>query len=275
MTQVESELSKHGVDVSRPIELIADTIGYIIPGGKRAVTIWHALMPQAANLGVWPLICGTPDELEHFADNNEHWAGQTAGELLARVPGFPPPTSKKSPGEQLEETRRLMKERGIEMPSFLEDVFAAAAKEENHSHYKPDFSTWPASPERAEHRIVTAYGLGESEPKECLLALVPSSNPSDAPAHLRFGDWNDCPPPEIHVAYLRHWFERYGAVPIGIMHDVIELFVPRPPSTPEEAWDLACEQESYCSDIVTQGTQTVECLAMELWHSPYWFFWWD
>jgi hypothetical protein len=111
--------------------------------------------------------------------------------------------------------------------------------------------------------------------KQCLIALLPTVQPAEAPAYLRFGGFNACPPSEVHVAFHRDWGRRYGAVPACVTHDIIECVVARPPQTPDEARVLAAEQFAYCDDIVSQGTQTVERLAVELWGSPTWYFWWD
>jgi hypothetical protein len=79
----------------------------------------------------------------------------------------------------------------------------------------------------------------------------------------------------MHSAFFRDWQKRFGAVPIAMTHDVLEMHVSRPPQTPREAWDLALEQYAYCADIVDQGTRSVDALAQGLWRSPYWYFWWD
>ena len=97
----------------------------------------------------------------------------------------------------------------------------------------------------------------------------------NAPAYLRFGGFNDCPDASIHVAFLRDWNRRYGVVPAAITTDVIELVLPQPVLDKSEIVRIAQEQYEYCTDIVDQGTQTVENLALELWGSPVWFFWWD
>jgi Domain of unknown function (DUF4253) len=45
--------------------------------------------------------------------------------------------------------------------------------------------------------------------------------------------------------------------------------------TRKDALDLAREQYIYCSDIVSQGTGTLEALAAGLLGGTAWFFWWD
>ena len=60
-----------------------------------------------------------------------------------------------------------------------------------------------------------------------------------------------------------------------ITGDVLECLVLKPPQTPEQAMQLAAEQWIFCDDIVGQGTQSIRNLAIEIWQSKTWFFWWD
>jgi hypothetical protein len=74
---------------------------------------------------------------------------------------------------------------------------------------------------------------------------------------------------------MKHWLEAFGAELVGMNGDTVEMFAKRPPSTRQEALELAEEQFLYCEDIVTQGTQTIEALAAGLCGSNIWYFWWD
>ncbi len=109
----------------------------------------------------------------------------------------------------------------------------------------------------------------------CTIGLAEVDAPWKLPAVLGYGGWNDCPMPEVHCAFFRHWADRYGAEPVGVSHDVIECTVAQPPQTEEEAMALAWEQYWYCYDIVEQGCETISVLAASLIRSPYWYFWWD
>jgi hypothetical protein len=81
--------------------------------------------------------------------------------------------------------------------------------------------------------------------------------------------------PEVHGAFFRYWGETYGAEPVVIARDVIEMTVARPPLTRDAALALAREQYAYAADIVDQGTETIDALAAEIIGQPRWFFWWD
>lgn len=109
-----------------------------------------------------------------------------------------------------------------------------------------------------------------------VLVRVPVKNPWEVFVWLPFGGWNECPSGEEHMAVAKYWFEEYGAFPSLMTQDVLEYSLPSPYPVPKErAMDLALEQYSYCSDIVTQGVETIGRLADTLAQSYHWYFWWD
>ena len=110
---------------------------------------------------------------------------------------------------------------------------------------------------------------------EIYLGFARIEQPWHLPAAIKYGDWNECPGPEVHCAFHREWQERYGAEITGMSGDVVECTVSRPPTDREAATILAWQQYWYCADIVEQGVETVSNLAATLLNSPYWYFWWD
>jgi hypothetical protein len=132
---------------------------------------------------------------------------------------------------------------------------------------------WPA--DKAKPQRFGFRTLKQLKGKPAVMLLVRLEHSYEVPAYLEFGGWNDCPPPEMQVAILREWRKEYGAIPVCMTHDVLECVVPRSPQTEGEAMKLAAEQWIFCEDIVGQGTQSIRALAMEIWKSPTWFFWWD
>ena len=109
-----------------------------------------------------------------------------------------------------------------------------------------------------------------------VLAEIPIKNPWEVFAWLPFGGWNECPANEEHMAVAKYWFEKYGAFPAVMTHDVLEYGLPGAcPMSGEQALDLALEQYAYCSDIVDQGVETIGRLADGLAKSNCWYFWWD
>jgi hypothetical protein len=132
---------------------------------------------------------------------------------------------------------------------------------------------WPA--DKAKPQRFGFHTLKQLKGKPAVMLLVRLEHSYEIPAYLGFGGWNDCPGPAVQVAMLREWRKEYGAVAVCVTGDVLECVVPRSPQTEEAAMKLAAEQWIFCEDIVGQGTQSVRALAMEIWKSPTWFFWWD
>ena len=134
--------------------------------------------------------------------------------------------------------------------------------------------TWPGplnGHEISMHRDLMSGKLLE----EVLLAKLVVDAPWRIPAHFKYGGWNDCPNPEVQCAVWQDWGKRYRAEIVSVSHDVIEAWVPRPPTDQNGAMSLAWEQFLYCGDIVDQGVETVANLAGTLVNSNSWYFWWD
>lgn len=116
---------------------------------------------------------------------------------------------------------------------------------------------------------------GELKPK-IHLGLIQVEKPHHIFAKLGFGGWNDCPEPHIHVALHHYWHEKFGAIPVVVSSDVVECFVPNPPTDDTAAaLVLAGEQYVYCYDIVEQGFGSKPKLASSLVGAKVWYFWWD
>lgn len=118
------------------------------------------------------------------------------------------------------------------------------------------------------------YGTDDTCP--LILAEIPVENPWEIFAYLPFGNWNECPDTPELMAVAKYWFEKHGAVPAVMTHDVLEFDVPEPVSR-EQATRLALEQYAWCPDVVDQGPEdcTVGLLADSLAKSKVWYFWWD
>jgi hypothetical protein len=120
-----------------------------------------------------------------------------------------------------------------------------------------------------------ARDVGRRVPLERVyIGLIPGADPTEAPAHLHWGGWNDVPSSEMLVVALRSWRDRYGAQLVGMSHDTWSLLVDRPPASREEALGLAREMVALCSDLLgeVKTLQGQAALAME---NGWWNFWWD
>ena len=88
---------------------------------------------------------------------------------------------------------------------------------------------WPdGEVEKAEIGLQKDVVTREIKP-EVHLGLAIIDEPWQLPAVLNFGDWNDCPPPEVHAAFHRDWLRKYGAEITGVSNDVVECVVKNPP----------------------------------------------
>jgi hypothetical protein len=190
-----------------------------------------------------PIILGPKDEFENLAD------------LLSQVPESPEEILRRSMTFDLE-------------PWITNRVEESAPLAE-----LTDPAAWrPGDAQAIEFAAVTK---GKEFHPWVWIARIPTAHPFEAPAWLKFGNWNACPSPEDHVALWRRWQEKYGAEILCVTGDVIEATVSRPPESKEACYALAREQFAYCDDIVTQGVGSIDALATAVHRSPYWFFWWD
>jgi hypothetical protein len=163
-----------------------------------------------------------------------------------------------------------------------EEIAAEAALEKMGLSYEteseenePPMGEWPAESGSSPGLAVAYDVLTRAYYPRVYIVLVPTDDPTTIPAHLHWGNWNACPPPQHHVAALRHWRDRYGAELVGLSRDTLNIRVARKPATREEALELAQVQYVYCNDIVDQGTWSLKALAAELIAHDWWFFWWD
>lgn len=122
-------------------------------------------------------------------------------------------------------------------------------------------------------RFTAVWGYDQST-IPVVLAEIPVKNPWEVFAYVPFGGWNECPGTLELMSVTKYWYEKYGAIPAVITHDVLEMKVEKVVSE-EEAKNLALEQYGFCPDIVDQGCETIGALAAILSKSKTWFFWWD
>lgn len=128
----------------------------------------------------------------------------------------------------------------------------------------------------AQDRFCGYWDYRTKETLPLILAEIPAASPGEIFARLPFGGWNECPDTLELMAVARHWFERFGAVPAVMTHDVLEFILPAPIDR-ESAMELALQQYAWCPDVVDQGAEdcTVGMLADTLAKSTVWYFWWD
>ncbi|CAN0604758.1 unnamed protein product, partial [Ectocarpus sp. 12 AP-2014] len=67
----------------------------------------------------------------------------------------------------------------------------------------------------------------------------------------------------------------FGAVPVVIQSDVVEMYIADPPTGRDSSRTLAQQQYIYSNDIVDQGVGDLSSLAALLDQGKFWYFWWD
>jgi len=215
--------------------------------GKDAINWWRALRAHASTIG-HPLLLGSGEDLDRLRESIDG-AAREVGLVDAFDPGAWFAGRREAANEGMDPEER--------------------AEFENSIH-----GSWPASSPSTS--FVTPFDMQTHEPVERIwIAVMPIALPWESASAIEFGAWNECPTSEEHVVVMRYWFERWGAEPVAITSDTVEMLVDKPPHSQAEALALAWEHFAYCEDIVTQGVGTIEALAATLLEANTWFFWWD
>lgn len=206
---------------------------------------WHELRAQHATTGLWPVLLG-PDVGDVASAFWDH-AGYDDALELDRAAGAT--------------TADVASARAARTEPY-DDEDADEAEEAD------DAPPRRLEPEPARFTVAETDGL---------VALVPAEHGWQVPAVLGWiGGCNDDLDVVEHVVTLRDWHERFGAELVSLSDDqVLELLVPRPPTTPDEALAVAREHHAYCPDVVDQGVGSLTVLAQGQVASSSWYFWWD
>ncbi|MBB6097035.1 hypothetical protein HNR42_000449 [Deinobacterium chartae] len=232
---------------------------FCVPG-REAVSAWRALRAAFPETGLWPLITGEgpfePDDA--FPEDGGRALLEAARRLDLQA----------WLRRRLEEDARDDDPDGAQGPITLDPVNARLFAE--------DVPAPQGGPRPLEEGLTSVRDpLSWSPLREVWMLLLPVQRCWEVHAVLGYGGWNDYPEPEVHVALMQRWNARYGAEPVALTRDVVELWAPRPLQDPAEALVLASEQYAYCGDVVWQGTESVPNLAGALLDNEVWYFWWD
>jgi len=244
-----------------PFEVVATS-------GEKALAERERLRAEGEG---WPVIVGDDEDLRLLAEFRSE-ASRDPGQALTAAETLDHPRSYMAfLARQSAEIDAAMLRNGVFTPAELE----AWRKNDEALDEEVFAAPWPSSAEPMQGPY-SVFDPFEERPLETVhIVVLPSMDPTEAPAHLRLGGWNAHPPAEHHVAAFRSWRERYGAVPVVVNGNTIEMRVSRRPETREEAMALATEMYRYDPDIILQGDGCVACLAASLMVSDWWYFWWD
>ena len=105
-----------------------------------------------------------------------------------------------------------------------------------------------------------------------LLVEIPVSEPWQVFAHIPFGGRSDCPSAEEHLAFAKHFYEKYGAMPICITPNNITYRVQQPVSN--DTMTLAKEQFAYSKNFILD-LENLSTAAEVNKRITIWNFYWD
>ena len=104
------------------------------------------------------------------------------------------------------------------------------------------------------------------------ISVLPARAGWEVPYLVGFGGFNECPEPFEHAAILHRWEEMWGAELFAMGHDTLEFEVSRPPTTREDALQVALEHMIYNESY---SPPTLAYYAAMVIDSPVWVAWWD
>ncbi len=200
-----------------------------------------------------------PDDLISKRKKDEAEAGERLRQSFAADPNMPVP--------QIMTLSPDGTSRTLSREETLATIFA--------ERHEPPEGDWPRQASPSPGLSVVMDTLSGKPLSTVYLTVLPTEDWTTIPAYMNWGDWNENPSPEYHVAALRSWRDRYGAELAALSFDVLNLRVTRKPQSREEALALAREHYAYCNDIVDQGVETLNHLAKDLMENDWWYFWWD
>lgn len=269
--RIREQLRKAGINIPALENLVTscgETLYILSSHGSQAIQIWRKLRELVSETGHWPVLVGKEEELDVLHEQVQFSNFGTTKEIIDRALAI----------DEVQWFNREHEKLVDELLEFGGQLYSDSAEESLGG--REEFrgiprGLWPAESSPS-HDFSIPTDLVTGEPLlRVNIALVPATTCWHVPAYLRFGAWNECPQPDQHVALMRFWQQSWGAEVVGITHDIVEMYVRKPPSNKVDALKLAKQHYLYCQDIVDQGTQTLEALAAILLGSTVWHFWWD
>lgn len=239
------------------IEGLKAALGYPVEEvhGSKALVRWRQL--RAAGQG-YPVIVGGPEDFAQFVEQADFAEREDPAEVIAAALAYRFPEA-------------LMEAKREELREYLERYPEDGPLEQ----FEADIGEWPEVAPEDPGLTVHADVLSNKPYARCFIVIFPTDKGYEVPAYANWGGWNANPGPEVHVAALRSWGERYGAELVGMNAATLNLAVTHRSSSREEALALAREQYAYCNDIVDQGVGSLANLAAACTESDWWYFWWD
>ncbi len=145
-------------------------------------------------------------------------------------------------------------------------------------HSRAELQRWLFNWERQHCADALAIGEGEldylqwfdSDSPSLVLLLMPSDRHWEIPAYL---SWfaSDSASSELVVALMREWHLRYGTELVAHHGTMLELTTSRLPSSPEEAFHLAWQQETIAQSTTSPAGVSLRDHARAMLKTNRWF----
>lgn len=125
-------------------------------------------------------------------------------------------------------------------------------------------------------QTVREHVLARYAGDDVLLGLVPAARGADALTRMGWsGPCNHTDHPQEISAVVRSWEDRFGARVMSVGFGTLDLSVAAPPTTLDQAIDIAVEHHAFCPDNISQGCGDFLQYAESLVGAVRWSFWWD
>lgn len=262
--------------------------------GAKAHEIWTRLAASTDAAGYY-LVVTTDDYLRFLTQCEEEPREVPRGESLAAARDAVLARAKqitfsdwlsqqRDPAQRAEEYIRMAEQiEPIPNSKDLVRTYRQAAEDCRNApawQFDPSKCPWPDEPVvlRPPDELFEVHdGYQNVTADHAAVLFVPTVNSWEVPAHLLFGGFNACPPPEVHVAMLQSLQSRYEARPLLIAHGTLEIIVGRRPVERHEALRLAADFMTYAESFlgVDYNKQSEGRIAAYLMESDHWALWWD
>jgi uncharacterized protein DUF4253 len=150
-----------------------------------------------------------------------------------------------------------------------QEVLQEQQDPEGSRHFRSGWD-WPDDPTRRTLDATPSLAASESA---VTMALVPVTHGWQIPEAFGYGSYNNYLTPYEHTAILRYWNHKWGADLFAFTGTQAQFVVSRPPTSRDDAFDLAIEWTAY-NDDQCNAYGPME-LAASLLGATAWFAWWD
>jgi hypothetical protein len=262
MHSLVAQLQKLDVDTStlQPIHLATGEVFFIFSIPRRqAYPLWLTLRNHKTITAHWPLILGTGEDAAFYQQDLSDPDLDSVAQIISNA-------------------------HLLNRHTWFSDRLRELGYAPRHEDPDPDRQSiddapgpWLAeiTPKWRSWYEMSIFRQSTTDITPVIVALFPTTKCWEAPAWLKYGNWNACPEPEGHILLWHHWYHQFDAEPVALAGDTLEFRVQRPPTNQVAALQLAYEHFAYCPDRTDEDVELIASLAALLLNTSSWFFWWD